>query len=101
MMTGIGMPISQSTAPLPKPMTASSVVCRHINAVGTKKFHDDLLTRIHQAECRTMRLISRIKEWEAHAVFHGKRPSWWRRLLIRLVVGTKFPKKMKAEFSPL
>jgi hypothetical protein len=48
-----------------------------------------------------MGLIRRIKEWEVHAVFNGERPSWWRRLLIRLVVGTKFPKKMKAEFPPL
>jgi hypothetical protein len=43
-----------------------------------------------------MGLISRIKEWET-AVFAGQRPIWWKHLLIRIVVGTKFPIKMRAE----
>jgi hypothetical protein len=48
-----------------------------------------------------MPMISSIKQWEAHAILTGERPKWWRRLLIRIVVGTKFPKKMRPEFRPL
>ena len=33
------------------------------------------------------------KQWDAHATMTGDRPVWWKRLLIRIFVGTKFPKK--------
>jgi hypothetical protein len=39
-----------------------------------------------------MILIDRIKQWDGHAAVTRKRPVWWKRVLIRLVVGTKFPK---------
>jgi len=41
----------------------------------------------------SMRLIDEIKQWDARALMTGERPVWWRRLLIRIFVGTKFPKK--------
>jgi hypothetical protein len=40
-----------------------------------------------------MILIENIKQWDAHALMTGERPTWWKRLLIRIFVGTKFPKK--------
>ena len=40
-----------------------------------------------------MVLIYMIKQWDAHALFTGERPVWWQRVLIRIVVGTKYPKK--------
>jgi hypothetical protein len=40
-----------------------------------------------------MVLIENIKQWDAHATMTGERPVWWKRLLIRIFVGTKFPKK--------
>jgi hypothetical protein len=40
-----------------------------------------------------MILIETIKLWDARATMTETRPVWWKRLLIRIVVGTKFPKK--------
>jgi hypothetical protein len=40
-----------------------------------------------------MVLIENIKQWDAHATMTGERPVWWKRLLIRIFVGTKFPKE--------
>jgi hypothetical protein len=39
-----------------------------------------------------MCLIENIKQWDAHATMIGERPVWWKRVLIRIVVGTKFLK---------
>jgi hypothetical protein len=33
------------------------------------------------------------KQWEGRALITRKRPVWWKRLLIRLLLGTSFPKK--------
>ena len=46
-----------------------------------------------------MILIDRVKQWDARALMTGQRPSWWQRVLIRIFVGTKFPKKMKSRIS--
>jgi hypothetical protein len=40
-------------------------------------------------------MISTIKQWDAHALLTEQRPVWWKRLLIRIFVGTKFPKEKR------
>jgi hypothetical protein len=41
-------------------------------------------------------MISTIKQWDAHALLTGQRPVWWKRMLIRIFVGTKFPKEKQS-----
>ena len=42
-----------------------------------------------------MIIIDRIKQWDARATITEERPVWWKRVLIRIVVGTKFPKRRR------
>jgi hypothetical protein len=39
-----------------------------------------------------MILIDWVKQWDAHALMTQERPAWWKRVLIRIFVGTRFPK---------
>ena len=82
-MIGIGIPSRQSGAPLPKPLMVSVVPKLGCKCIGNKEVPWG----------HNMILIDRIKQWDGHATMTGRRPVWWKRILIRIVVGTKFPKR--------
>jgi len=42
-----------------------------------------------------MFFIDQIKQWDAHALMTEERPVWWKRLLIRIFVGTAFPNRKR------
>src|ERR1700730_11592270 len=108
MMIGMGIPSSQNKTPLPKPMRTSTfvvIICTlwyGVNAAQNKKVPWEgtergiaHLIHAHSWKHQNMTLIDNIKQWDGRATIIRKRPVWWKRVLIRIVVGTKFPRRQR------
>ncbi len=102
------MPSSQNNTPRPKPISTSMRLRRRVKQAVDKKVPDlerSAISKLVKGKaiggiCPVMILIGQVKQWDAHALLTGERPVWWKRLLIRIFVGTVFSKEKQPSVIP-